>query len=468
MIRNTLLGSAALCLALAAQPAFAQEVSAEDLARMQAQLDALQAEVTDLRQQLAEAQSAEVVYEAEMAARESELMSSIAEAKAEAEAANAAVAAAPAIAMKPTPETKAGGFTFKPRGRLQYDVANVSSPNGIDDEGLGWGTTLRRARLGVSGDMPGGFGYKFEVDFADNDVAMTDAIITYEDGPLGVTIGQHNAFWGLEEMTSSNHISFIERAAFTDAFGFSRRVGLSAEYSAGDVKLWGGFFTADLDDLGDDDADDYGMDARVVYLPKVGDTQLHFGGSIHWLDRDDDDLGVRYRQRPNIATTDTRFINTGSFDSDEQLSYGLEFAAIRGPLHVAGETHWLDASRDGFEDASFFGGFAEVGYFLTPGDSRGYKGGKFDRVKPVSPVGEGGFGALQANLRYDHIDLTDGTLIGGSQDAYGASLIWTPMDYIRFIVQYQRLQIENAAIPAAGDDRDYGVDVFGTRAQVEF
>ena len=62
------------------------------------------------------------------------------------------------------------GWSFKPRGRFQYDVGYVSSPRGISDPGLGFSNELRRARLGVEGTMPGGLGYKFEVDFADNEV----------------------------------------------------------------------------------------------------------------------------------------------------------------------------------------------------------------------------------------------------------------------------------------------------------
>ncbi|HAV79428.1 MAG TPA: porin, partial [Erythrobacter sp.] len=42
-----------------------------------------------------------------------------------------------------------------------------------------------------------------------------DAILSYEDGPLEVAVGQHNNFQSLEELTSSLHTTFIERAAFT-------------------------------------------------------------------------------------------------------------------------------------------------------------------------------------------------------------------------------------------------------------
>ena len=172
----------------------------------------------------------------------------------------------------------------------------------------GFGSEVRRARLGVQGDMPGGFGYKFEVDFAGNEVALTDAILTYGRGPATVTVGQHNNFQGLEELTSSLHSSFIERAAFTDAFGFERRLGLSVQYAKGPFLAQAGVFSDNVDALSNKNR---GADGRIVFMPKSGDTQFHVGGSVHYADLEALST-VRYRQRPLVAFTDERFINTGA------------------------------------------------------------------------------------------------------------------------------------------------------------
>src|SRR3546814_17416156 len=86
-------------------------------------------------------------------------------------------------------------------------------PSGISSPALGFTNELRRARLGVEGTIPGGFEYKLEADFASGDVEVTDALLAYEHGQLKLTVGQHNNFQGLEEMSSSNDISFIERSA---------------------------------------------------------------------------------------------------------------------------------------------------------------------------------------------------------------------------------------------------------------
>src|SRR3546814_5739808 len=73
---------------------------------------------------------------------------------------------------------------------------------------------------------------------------------------------------------------------------------------------------------------------------------------------------------------------------------GLEAAWIAGPFHAAGEGYWQTVRRRGSADPTYFGGYAEVGMMLTPGDRRGYKDGAFDRIKPARPITEGG---MQAN-----------------------------------------------------------------------
>ena len=176
----------------------------------------------------------------------------------------------------------------------------------------------------------------------------------------------------------------------------------------------------------------------------------------------------RYRQRPAVHFTDTRFIDTGNIGSAEsETSYGLEAALISGRFHAAGETHWLKLNRSGnLADPTFFGGSVEAGFFLTD-DTRGYKEGVFKGVKVSNPVGEGGMGAWQVNIRYDRLDLNDAGFVGGTQDAYQASLIWTPIDYVRFLLTYSKLDYSNAAILAAGSG-DYNVDAFAGRFQISF
>jgi phosphate-selective porin OprO and OprP len=428
--------------------AVAQAISAEEAAELRAQLAALKAQVSALEARL-DARTAPVAIPA--------------------------AAPAPAVPAKPSTEINwrgapelrhKDGWSFKPRGRVLIDAATVDAPDALVDRGLGFATELRRVRLGVEGTIPGGFGYRLEGDFADNGVELVDAYLNYRDGAFRATIGQHNDFQSFEELTSSNDTSFIERAAFTDAFGFQRKVGLSGEYSAGIVLVQAGVFTGNVDDLVNDEFNGVSVSGRMVAAPKLGKTQLHLGASAHWRNISTSVLTTRYRQRPLVHTTDTRFIGTPGLELDSEKRFGLEAGLIHGRFHAAGEVHWLNAQRDGRTDPTFFGGAIEAGLFLTD-DTRGYASGIFRSVKVKKPVGQGGFGAVQVNVRYDHLDLIDGGIVGGKQDGYMASLIWTPIDYVRFMLNYARLQYDDAVIPIAGD-RSYGVNALGVRAQVSF
>lgn len=447
-----------------AAPAMAQQTPAE----MQAELEELRNRVQTLEtlvERLTQDQS-------RTAAQAAEAGQAAAAAQASAEQTAATVAAAPEVSFGAAARASDdNGWSFQPFGRLQYDFAHVGEPDGIADPGLGFSNELRRGRVGVHGDIPGGFGYKLEVDFADNDVAVTDAIITYETGDFDFTVGQHNNFQGLEELTSSRFTSFMERAAFTDAFNFERRVGASVGYAAGDVRVNAGVFTDDIDALTDDGNNGHSIDGRIVFSPQVGDTQLHFGANAHWRElaelRDVSvNPGARYRQRPFVHTTDTRFIDTAGLAVQEETSFGLEAAVISGRFHAVAEGHWLTAELANAADPTFFGGYVEAGVFLT-GDRRGYRGGRFDRTRPNSPVGEGGIGAIQFNVRYDYLDLSDAGVMGGRQNLIGASLIWTPIDYARISINYGRAEYDDTPIPGLIDN-DFGVDVFGLRTEVDF
>lgn len=392
-------------------------------------------------------------------------------------AAPVAVAAAPApppeqprIAFKGGPEiTAPGGWSFKPRGRLQLDAGTVSAPAGVTDNSTGFSSEVRRAFLGVDGKIPGGFSYRAEVDLAASAVEITDLYLTYQASKeLSVTVGQTKPFWGLEELTSDLFTSLNERAAINTAFGYERRLGLSSTWAKGPWLVQAGVFTDNVADLNNDENNSWSADGRVVFAPKIGPTQLHFGASAHRRELNDAGNTVRYRVRPFIHATDIRFIDTGNIGADAETGYGLEAGLVSGRWHATGEAHWQQVSRPGvLADPTFFGGYAEVGLFLTD-DTRGYKGGAFDRVRPSKPLGSGGIGALQVNVRYDYLDLNDAGIIGGTQNGYLASLVWTPTEYTRFMLNYGRLQYRDAAIVAAGNDWNYGVDTTALRAQFDF
>lgn len=445
----------------ASDAAIQQELAAmrAQMAQMASRIDSLESELGDARAKAAAAQ-------------------------AKADAASAAIAAipaqvAPTATAKPATEvtwdgaprlaTK-DGWSFKPRGRLQVDVGGVNAPDGLVggvNRNLGFATEIRRAYIGFDGTMPGGFGYRVEADLANSAADLTDLYLTYKASPqLTLTLGQHKPFQSMEDMTSDLFTSFMERAAFNSGFGFERRVGFSATYTGKQVLVQAGVFTDNAADLNLDSNNSYSVDGRVVFMPKLGKGQLHLGASAHVRDFNDASATARYRVRPFVHTTDIRLIDTRAFSASGERAFGAEFAYINGRFHATAESQWMTAIRPGLSNPTFNGGYAELGYLLTD-DTSAYKNGVYDRIKPKRPVGKGGLGAIQLNLRYDWLDLNSGAIIGGRQQTAGVSAVWMPTDYFRFVLNYGHIWINDAAV-SAGTERDYSADALGMRAQFDF
>lgn len=364
-----------------------------------------------------------------------------------------------------TEQERKPDWQIKPRGRLQYDAANIDGPAGLP--GQGGSSEIRRAQLGVDIQMPGGFSARLEGEFTADPLELVDAYVAWNGNDFNITAGQQKTFDGLDDATSDLNTSFTERAAFVTAFNFSRGTGVSAGFASSKFLINGGLFTDPVILLNDVRSNSISVDIRAVWMPTTGTASLHFATGYHWRDRKDFATEpVRYGQRPFPQSADTRYITTPALGIDKEQSYGFEAAAVVARFHVATEIYWMRAERPGLPDLNFIGGYGEAGFFLTH-DSRPLEGGAFGSIKPARPLGGGGFGAVQINVRYDYLDLNSGDVKGGKQNGYLASIIWTPIEDLRLLINYARLDYSNAVIAVSGA-RNYSVDVWGIRSQINF
>lgn len=427
------------------------------------------------------------------------------------------------------------GWSFKVRGRLMIDTAYTSIPdNYVANRNLGFNTRVRRFRIGVEGAIPGGFGYKAEADFANAAVGFGDVILTYAPtGKIfGVTLGNHESLNGMEQITSSRWSSFIERGQGNDAFGNTRRLGLSLNVHSKDnlFRFDTGLFAAHSIDASLDNDGWIGA-ARMTYAPYVGPGFVHMGLNFQHREFQSNDAGVastsvgapstnqiaRYRARPFLQTTDVRYVDTGNFAAKSDNIFGAELYGVFKSLHVGGEAQYvkvnaysagdratgLDAFNGGSVvtptgDPSFFSGFFEAGYFLT-GETRGYKNGLWDRTKVLNPLNKGGSGAFQLTGRVDYLDLDTNKLKngatnnfatgtstlaalntrlgrGGKQTGYLFGLTWIPVDYVRFLVNYIHTEVEGGPLAATVkplstapvDQRKFSTDAIAIRASIDW
>lgn len=335
----------------------------------------------------------------------------------------------------PSPPAWSGdGWDIKVSGRVQYDYTQADADNasGFDVDDTEW----RRVRLAVSGKLGSATKYKAELNTnSSGDINVEDLYVEFAPSNMPkIKIGQFKTPNSLDEQTSSRFISVLERAAFTDVFQFNRRVGVSLSTAGDDYTLTGGLFAGNLEDGNQDQG--FVAAARGTLQRQIGDAALfHAGASVRYREQGDDEGLARYRQRP-YTHLPGRIISTGKI-ADQDMFIGLEAALLSGPFWAAGEIAMLEAdtSLPG-GDPGFSGGYVEVGAFLN--GAKTYKKGKFDRPKVDRPVTQGGYGALSGVVRFDQVDLTDGTIDGGKLETVIAGIDWWPTSHTRIGVNFFR------------------------------
>ena len=294
-------------------------------------------------------------------------------------------------------------------GRFQSDWTFVSAGTATEaalGESLEGGTEVRRVRLGAKGEFAEGLKYKAEFEFAGGSAALADVYGQWTDGPLGQwKLGHFKEPFGLEELTSSRFITFLERSLVADAFAPSRNAGLMVS-DASDSVTWAAGVFRKTDKTGKSTDQAWSATGRVVWRPWYEDdgaSLLHFGAAVSFRNPDGD---ASFAVRPeNHFLPD--FVD-GSTMVDDYVLLGLEAALQEGPFHASVEVVQADLNATAGGSPSTTGASAQAGWFVT-GEHRGYKtsSGAWSRVHPKSNAFEGGVGAWELAARASTLDLGD-------------------------------------------------------------
>ena len=383
----------------------------------------------------------------------------------------------------PTISEPTGAFTFKPRGVVDADaVAFRENRGGYDYNNS---TGFRRARLGVEGTAFNAFNYRFEVDFAGNVVSITDAYLQYTKLPkFLITLGQHKAPFGLESNNSDNYNVFMERGMFTNAFGNAgaeRRIGLSATWSPREtINVSAGVFDDNESvsrstgtPLTNTPSESRGVNARATWEP-VFDTGkiIHLGVSGFYrtnLKTGDVAESVRLSDRPNVRVDNGSIADSGVITGVHSLKYaGAEATAVFGPLTLAGEAGRLWFDRPSFGNTHFTGFYGYAAYTLT-GETRPFKAGNFDRLRPCKELGKDGLGAFEIALRYDQLDLGSTPILaraGNAAKSVTLGLNWYFNPYAKLMVNLIHFSGDNTPLdPVGAKTKD---DALATRLHFDF
>lgn len=342
----------------------------------------------------------------------------------------------------------ASDINLKVGGRVQldYTLADINDVTDINIDD----TEARRARLNVSGTYGDAIKYKFEINKASGkSIGVEDAYLQFKGNnmPFKIKVGQFKTHNSLDEQTSSRFISTLERSAFTDAFGFNRRVGVSVGTSGSNYTFNVGAFTENLE-TNNGTEEGKAFAARATYNPiKTDETLVHLGASWRYRDKGDTASDLRYRQRPYTHVAPSRIVDTGRFAESDNF-IGVEAAVIQNQFWAAGEYGTLGANGSaGNDDADFGGYYLEAGMFF--GGKKTYKGGKFNRPVVEKSLNDGGYGALSVVARYDSVDLNDTPVSNQTLDTIVLGVDWWPTKYTRLGVNYFDADAENGSAEGA-------------------
>lgn len=333
------------------------------------------------------------------------------------------------------------------------DFANLNSSLG---DGSDSDNKLRRAELVLKGKGPGNYEWVLGYDARAN--KFLDANLKYKLGGNANTylqLGQFKQPNSLEELSSTKNNDFVAKASITNTFAVGRRLGGAASYGDANWSVTGSYFERELTrNL----AHGNGYGLRGTWAPiNEGGNILHFGLSYVNMDTDTDTL--RLRARPLADLTGTRLVDTGATgirNADRLSVAGLEGLYATGPFKVQGEYMRAKVDRYSTPFASQPGGsYSPNGYYLqavwnVTGEKFGYKAGVPTTPLPSNPE----VGMFQVGLRYDRINLNDGSLspavlpggapvvngvLGGEQSSVTAGVNWYWRSNFKFMLDYVKV-----------------------------
>jgi phosphate-selective porin OprO/OprP len=373
-----------------------------------------------------------------------------------------------------------GNFKATVGGRVYIDWGWIDGSGIEDDSAAGIGSDLedgiefRTARLKIAGQMYKNIKYQIEYDLAPSRAAPKDIYMAVTKLPYvgNVKIGHFKEPFGLEELTSSRFITFMERS-LANVLVPGRNMGVMVHNTAFDERMtWAVGLFRDTDDYGNVSSDGgYNVTGRVTWLPWYEDDgrKLVHLGTAYSYRTPNDDASLRYRQRPEAHFISQRFVDTGSFAADNYHLLGAEAALVYGPFSIQSEyvTSLIEA-ESGSQDTCFSGWYVQASYFLT-GEHRAYSKSKgaFDRVKPKKNFQSdgSGWGAWEVAARYSFVDLGGDQLLtaASADDIHNVTLglNWYLNPQTRIMANYIR------SCPDRIDTAD-AADIFMLRFQYDF
>lgn len=340
-----------------------------------------------------------------------------------------------------------GGSEISFEGLVQADgnwfSNDIVDQNGQALNGKDTEFELRRAELVFKGKGPGAINWVVGHDVKAKKWLDVNAKYTIGGNSNNyIQIGQYKQPHSLEELSSTKNNDFIAKASITNGMTVARRLGVAAGTGDQNWSVMGSWFTRELTRNGNHGV---GYGVRGTFAPiNAGGNVLHLG--LSYISRDTDGDALRMRVRPMADLATAYLVDTGNVTNvDSAATTGLEAMYISGPFKLQGE--YMQTKVSGVTSARDFdtdGGYVSAVWNVT-GEKFGYKGGTPSLGLPDSPAA----GMFQIGLRYDTINLNDGSfagtppkgtgVLGGEQDTWTLGANWYWRSNFKFALNYNKV-----------------------------
>jgi phosphate-selective porin OprO/OprP len=359
--------------------------------------------------------------------------------------------------------------------KLAVDAAGFVT--GHQFQGFDDNLELRRVRVYAKGDclllLP--VSYEFELGYVPNSFFIENSYLAFRDIPwIGeFKGGQYKAPMGLDFITSSRDVTFMEPSAALEALAPGVNAGIQIGRPVFDQRAtWRlGLFTQGAGQDSGDATKDYGRAImRFTGLPiyNAGSDQtndpptlLHLGLSANILYSSSG--AVRYQSRPESHLAPF-VLDTGDIDADSSTVAGAEAAWVKGPLSLQGEFLYTWVKEKSGVTPNFCGLYGSASWFLT-GESRPYNQneGAFGRVIPKEDFnfGHGGWGAWEIAGRYSFVNLDSEDVQGGRLSMLMGELNWYLHSHVKWRFNYGFGHV-------SGKQPSGNINVLQTRIEIDF
>jgi phosphate-selective porin OprO/OprP len=379
-----------------------------------------------------------------------------------------------------TLESANGNNSVQLTGRMHFD----GRYSNVDDFDQRFGETndkdtasaadqfeMRRARLGVKGKFAKHFNYEVVGNLpgtATLDVAYLD-FAKYNEA--SVRFGKFKQPWGLEQLTSSNNIDFMERS-YNDQITPGKKLGamLFGEPKVGLTYAVSAFQMNDNEQDYRNDKMSFAGRGTLNFAELMGDKESIYHVGLSGFDKEWNQRGTTSSSgsggtdpsatllafsspgrglsntfRAQVGGEKTATFQSALSDETSQMkshALGLETIIARGPFKIQGEFS-QSRHKGRYDMGTTANGGTVVGVnsvdldaktwyaealWLVTGEkyASSYKKGVFGSIKPTNNFdadGGSGWGALEAGLRVEGYDVKDGNITSGvasGADGYGS------------------------------------------------